>query len=571
MTANPNSPRPGSAEPDAPVNAGRAHTTGLSDGLGDRSLVFDSASGTSLEVLRFKKEFDTPAFEAALRARVTELSGLRHASLAAIRSVERRPGDGLCLVSKHVSGRRVSELADKARGPAFALELIREVTPALAALQHAGPGVAHGALSTERIIVTREGRLVVTEYVLGSALEALPVSRQRLHQLGSPVPAGADAVRFDTRTDLIQIGFVALSLLLGRRLDAADYPANVPALLDEFVVGADSAIVAAKLRAWLERALQISPRSFASATEAHAAFNVLPDAVDLQLAANMPTPLAVPVGAPRAVQEPPPAPREPRREAARPPVLASPSAILSAPPPEASVPRVGRTRTITASLAVLAAIEAVTIGVLLYTRPATEVVEIRTPPVETQAATAIPAPLPAPEVAVAPGGSAEVTAQKTDPAPPAPAEPAPPAPAGPRFGAVTVSSTLDLQVFKDGALVGSTTGPIALNEGTQNLEFVNEALGFRLKQTLNVKAGRMTSVNIVAPNGRLSINAVPWAEVSIDGAAVGQTPLANLSLAIGTHEIVFRHPELGERKQTVVVKAEGLTKVTQTFGQEARH
>ena len=67
------------------------------------------------------------------------------------------------------------------------------------------------------------------------------------------------------------------------------------------------------------------------------------------------------------------------------------------------------------------------------------------------------------------------------------------------------------------------------------------------------------------PNGRVSINAVPWAEVSIDGTPAGQTPLANLSLPIGTHEVVFKHPQFGERKQTITVKVDGLTRVSQSF------
>ena len=104
-----------------------------------------------------------------------------------------------------------------------------------------------------------------------------------------------------------------------------------------------------------------------------------------------------------------------------------------------------------------------------------------------------------------------------------------------------------------------------MNEGTHLLEFVNEVTGFRYSQSVTVRAGKMTSVSIAVPKGRVSINAVPWAEVLIDGSAQGQTPLANLSLPIGSHEIVFRHPQLGERKQTVVVKVEGLAKVTQTF------
>ena len=47
----------------------------------------------------------------------------------------------------------------------------------------------------------------------------------------------------------------------------------------------------------------------------------------------------------------------------------------------------------------------------------------------------------------------------------------------------------------------------------------------------------------------MNINALPWAEVYIDGARVGDTPLANVMLPIGDHEIVFRHPQLGEKRQ----------------------
>jgi hypothetical protein len=36
---------------------------------------------------------------------------------------------------------------------------------------------------------------------------------------------------------------------------------------------------------------------------------------------------------------------------------------------------------------------------------------------------------------------------------------------------------------------------------------------------------------------------------------MGQTPLGNLSVTIGNHEVVWRHPQLGERHQTVKVTA----------------
>jgi hypothetical protein len=46
---------------------------------------------------------------------------------------------------------------------------------------------------------------------------------------------------------------------------------------------------------------------------------------------------------------------------------------------------------------------------------------------------------------------------------------------------------------------------------------------------------------------------VPWAEVWIDGEKAGDTPIGNLQTTIGKHDVVFRHPELGETRQSVTV------------------
>jgi serine/threonine-protein kinase len=72
----------------------------------------------------------------------------------------------------------------------------------------------------------------------------------------------------------------------------------------------------------------------------------------------------------------------------------------------------------------------------------------------------------------------------------------------------------------------------------------------------------MLTLSVALPNGHLSINAQPWADVVIDGTAAGQTPLANLTLPIGSHEIVFRHPQFPEQRQTAIVKADGVTRVS---------
>ena len=39
----------------------------------------------------------------------------------------------------------------------------------------------------------------------------------------------------------------------------------------------------------------------------------------------------------------------------------------------------------------------------------------------------------------------------------------------------------------------------------------------------------------------------------MDGDRVGETPIGNLPLTIGSHEIVFRHPEFGEQRHAATV------------------
>jgi hypothetical protein len=96
---------------------------------------------------------------------------------------------------------------------------------------------------------------------------------------------------------------------------------------------------------------------------------------------------------------------------------------------------------------------------------------------------------------------------------------------------------------------------IALSAGRHTLEVVNRSAAFRTQATVNVPGGRSVALNVAVPNGSLSISALPWAEVWIDGRAIGQTPIGNLSVSLGAHEVVWRHPDHGERRQTVLVTA----------------
>ncbi len=121
-------------------------------------------------------------------------------------------------------------------------------------------------------------------------------------------------------------------------------------------------------------------------------------------------------------------------------------------------------------------------------------------------------------------------------------------------GWLAISSRVPLQIWEKGTLVGTTDMPrILLPAGAHELELVNSALGFREVRSVQVTAGQATTVGLKLPMGTISINALPWAEVWIDGQRAGETPIGNLSIAIGNHDVVFRHPELGEQKRTVAV------------------
>lgn len=121
-------------------------------------------------------------------------------------------------------------------------------------------------------------------------------------------------------------------------------------------------------------------------------------------------------------------------------------------------------------------------------------------------------------------------------------------------GYLAVETPLALQLLQDGKVVGSTDlDRLMLPAGNHVVELVNEALGFRERRRVSIAPGKTTRLSVDAPEGRVSINAQPWAEVWLDGRRLGQTPIGNVTTTIGVHEIVFRHPELGERRARVSV------------------
>ncbi len=138
------------------------------------------------------------------------------------------------------------------------------------------------------------------------------------------------------------------------------------------------------------------------------------------------------------------------------------------------------------------------------------------------------------------------------------------APAGAVAGWIAFTTPFELQVLEGGNLIGTTnTAKLMLTAGRHELELRNTTLGFASRATVDIQAGRTLSNTVVAPNGSLSVNALPWATVLLDGREIGTTPIANLQVPLGTHELIFRHPQLGERRQSVIVTAKAPMRIVQ--------
>lgn len=257
----------------------------FSDGLGERVVAADGATGELLQILRLRPQLTAvPSFEFALRERTARLANFRHAYYARVRRVDRgmAPASALAIVSDHAEGTRLSEILRVAHEKELQLDinaalcLIRQLVPAVAVLHENARDVAHGLIAPERLIVTPNARLVIVEHVLGAAIEQLQFGRDRLWQeFRVAMPPSAGLPRFDHRADVTGMGLVSLALILGRPLAADEYPHRVPDLLNQArersALGEEQPL-SQPLRTWLERSLQLDVRrSFGSAPEAMAA------------------------------------------------------------------------------------------------------------------------------------------------------------------------------------------------------------------------------------------------------------------------------------------------------------
>jgi PEGA domain-containing protein len=572
----------------------------FSDGLGDRVVAVDGATGDLLQILRLRPELlAVPSFEFALRERAARLANFRHAYYARVRRIDRQP-TGLAVVSDHAEGVRLSEILRVAQERRLHLDLnaalclLRQLVPSVALLHENARDVAHGLIAPERLIVTPRARLVIVEHVLGSAVEQLRYGRERLWQeFRVALPVTAVGSRFDHRADVAGIGMVALALVLGRPLEAGEYPDKIASLVNDaraLSTMGDEQPLPAALRTWLSRVLQLEPRTaIATASDALAA---LEDALsdDLGFVA---APVALETFLSRYISAmlepieeqsaPAPAPRSlvsntfvaGSSVATPPPVVQQP---VAPPPPEPAAAIVERESVIVPEPT---AFEPVGFEPMpseqLNAQPAvpeppqqardiTELLKdfaIETPPAKASEPVAPPPQQKAvwgrqrignwrriaviALAIVAVGGGAVIAARNYR------------KPVPPKMGTLSVQSNPPgVAVFVDGVSRGNTPARLSLTAGSHIVEL--RGRGVPRVVPVTVAAGTESSQYLELPQtpttGSLLVQSEPaGARVSIDGTERGIAPVNIADLAPGPHDVTLQANGGAPVRQHVVIEA----------------
>lgn len=130
-------------------------------------------------------------------------------------------------------------------------------------------------------------------------------------------------------------------------------------------------------------------------------------------------------------------------------------------------------------------------------------------------------------------------------------------------GFLKLAAPVDMQLYEQGRLLGSSRiDRLMLPAGKHEIEIVNDEFGYRGVRTVNISPGKTSTVTVEPPKGVVSLNATPWANVWIDGQNVGETPIGNLSVPIGDHEVVFRNPDFAEQRRVITVTLRAPSRVS---------
>ena len=74
---------------------------------------------------------------------------------------------------------------------------------------------------------------------------------------------------------------------------------------------------------------------------------------------------------------------------------------------------------------------------------------------------------------------------------------------------------------------------------------------------------------MAAAPGMLSVTVKPWAEVTVDGKAIGKTPIRSVSLPPGEHVVMLNHPDYELLRRIVQIQPGAKAALTVDLRDEA--
>jgi len=124
------------------------------------------------------------------------------------------------------------------------------------------------------------------------------------------------------------------------------------------------------------------------------------------------------------------------------------------------------------------------------------------------------------------------------------------------YSEFSLITNVPVNVSIDGKDYGLTPiKQLLLISGFHDLRLKNEEYLIDETQQIFIEAGTPYEKTFSLGHfGTVNLNAVPWADVYVDEKFIGQTPIANLRLTVGTHEVTFRNTKFPLKRRTVNVE-----------------
>jgi hypothetical protein len=123
-------------------------------------------------------------------------------------------------------------------------------------------------------------------------------------------------------------------------------------------------------------------------------------------------------------------------------------------------------------------------------------------------------------------------------------------------GFLSVFSRIPLEIFDGNRKLGSSDeGHVLLAPGQYKVRLVNTHYGYQEDAEFTIRAGEISTHTVSLPEGSLLVSTQAGAEIYIEGELKGTSPLGPIPVPLGSREVLIRHPELGERRQSVEIIA----------------